>query len=103
MKRVKVNEYLAVFWSALGVQLRYCGSAPNGYDDVIIKGQPEENKFVAYFTHKDEIVAVATMQTDPVMTHSAELMRRNMMPSKKEIQNGLDVLTVPVPAEVRVV
>ena len=87
----------------MGVQLRYCGSAPNGYDDVIIKGEPDENKFVAYFTYKDEVVAVASMQKDPVMTQSAELMRRNMMPSKSDIQKGVDVLSIPVPAEVRAV
>src|SRR5690606_25253797 len=51
----KPVAFTPVFWSALGVQLRYTGAAPNGYDDIVIKGNLDENKFVAYFTHKDTV------------------------------------------------
>ncbi|KAJ5632156.1 Apoptosis-inducing factor 1 [Penicillium lividum] len=88
------KPFIPIFWSALGAQLRYCGNTVNGYDDVVLKGEPENGKFVAYYTSGDVVVAVATMGADPVMSQSAELMRRGKMPGKKEIVGGLDVLQV---------
>ncbi|MCJ1353018.1 MAG: hypothetical protein MMC33_003002 [Icmadophila ericetorum] len=96
------KPFIPVFWSALGSQLRYCGATPGGYDDYVIKGQPEEGKFAAYYGKKGEIVAVASMGMDPVMTKSAELMRRKGMPSLKEIKDGVDVLTLNVPKEIKI-
>ena len=80
--------------------MRYCGNTPNGWDDLVLKGEPEESKFAAYYTHGDTVVAVATMMMDPVMSKCAELMRRGSMPSKKDIQGGVDVLTVDLPGQV---
>ncbi|KAJ5810587.1 Apoptosis-inducing factor 1 [Penicillium pulvis] len=88
------KPFIPIFWSALGAQLRYCGNTVNGYDDVVLKGEPENGKFVAYYTSGDVVVAVATMGVDPVMSKSADLMRRGKMPGKKEIVDGLDVLQV---------
>jgi NADPH-dependent 2,4-dienoyl-CoA reductase/sulfur reductase-like enzyme len=88
----KPKPFIPIFWSALGTQLRYCGNTINGYDDLILKGEPENAKFVAYYTKDDTVLAVATMQTDPVMTKVAELMRHGKMLSKKDIQGGQDVL-----------
>ncbi|KAF3939817.1 hypothetical protein ABW19_dt0203272 [Dactylella cylindrospora] len=39
--------FTPVFWSALGIQLRYCGNTIAGYDDIVIHGNLEENKFIA--------------------------------------------------------
>lgn len=88
----KPKPFIPIFWSALGSQLRYCGSGAIGWDDLILKGEPENSKFAAYYAKGDQIVAVASMQMDPVMTKSAELMRHGKMPSKSEIQGGQDVL-----------
>ena len=88
----KPKDFIPIFWSALGSQLRYCGNTPNGWDDLVLKGQPDEGKFAAYYAKGDEIVAVASMQMDPIMVKSAELMRRGEMLSKKELQDGGDVL-----------
>jgi NADPH-dependent 2,4-dienoyl-CoA reductase/sulfur reductase-like enzyme/nitrite reductase/ring-hydroxylating ferredoxin subunit len=88
----KPKPFIPVFWSALGSQLRYCGATPNGWDDMVLTGQPEESKFAAYYCKDDTVVAVATMQTDPVMVKVAELMRRGEMLSKSDIKNGQDVL-----------
>lgn len=96
------KPFIPIFWSALGSQLRYCGHTPEGFDELILKGQPEEAKFVAYYTKGETVVAVATMGVDPVMTQSSELMRRGAMPSRSEIKNGVDVLTIEVPAEVTI-
>lgn len=74
----------------------------NGWDDLVLTGQPAESKFVAYYTKGETVVAVGTMGIDPVMSHSSELMRRGAMPSKSELKAGLDVLTVEIPAEVTI-
>jgi hypothetical protein len=59
-----------------------------------LKGQPEEGKFVAFYCKGETVVAVASMMMDPVVMKSAELMRVGKMPSKKELQGGVDVLEV---------
>ena len=95
----KPEPFTPVFWSALGMQLRYCGNTVNGYDDVVIKGEtaPDKASFIAYYTKGDTVVAVATMGKDPYMSQAAELMRRGKMPGKKELTNGVDLLEVDVP------
>ncbi|KIV98787.1 uncharacterized protein PV09_09439 [Verruconis gallopava] len=95
----KPEPFTPVFWSALGMQLRYCGNTMAGYDDVVIKGEtdPEKASFIAYYTQGETVVAVATMGKDPYMVQSAELMRKGKMPSKREILNGIDLLEVDVP------
>ena len=92
----KQHPFIPIFWSALGSQLRYCGSTPNGWDDMILTGQPKENKFAAFYTKDNDVVAVASMMMDPIMVKSAELMRIGKMPSKKDIAGGVDVLTIEV-------
>lgn len=98
------KPFIPIFWSALGAQLRYCGNTPNGWDDVVLKGQPEEGKFVAYYTKGETVVAVASMQIDPVIAQASELMRRGKMPSKSELQKGdaTSILEISVPAQVKI-
>ena len=91
---------IPVFWSALGSQLRYCGNTPNGWDDLVLQGQPKEGKFAAFYGNKGETVAVASMMMDPIMTQSAELMRRGEMPALEELRKGKDVMQVGLPAEI---
>ena len=90
----KPKPFVPVFWSALGSQLRYCGNTMNGYDETILKGQLNDGKFAAYYVKGDEVLAVATMGLDPVMSKCADLMRRGKMLSKKELQLGKDPLAV---------
>ncbi|KAI0661598.1 hypothetical protein C8Q70DRAFT_1051925 [Cubamyces menziesii] len=82
-----------VFWSAQGQQLRYCGVGA-GYDDVIIDGNPEEMKFLAYYAKEGKIVAMASMQRDPAVMKGSELLRLGLMPSAAEIKAGKDILSV---------
>lgn len=96
------KPFIPIFWSALGSQLRYCGNTPNGWDDLVLQGKPDEGKFAAFYTKGETVVAVASMQMDPVMSHSAELMRRAEMPGKSELKGGRDVLTVGLPAEIKI-
>jgi len=98
----KPKAFIPVFWSALGSQLRYCGNTVAGYDDVVLTGDTEKPSFVAYYTKGDEVVAVASMMKDPYMVQCAELMRRGKMVSKKDIEKGVDVMEVDVPAEITI-
>jgi NADPH-dependent 2,4-dienoyl-CoA reductase/sulfur reductase-like enzyme len=92
----KPNAFIPIFWSALGSQLRYCGATPNGWDDLVLKGEPENGKFAAYYCKGDTVVAMASMMMDPIMVKSAELMRRGKMLSKSDIQAGKDVLQASI-------
>ena len=95
---VEPQFFTPVFWSALGAQLRYCGNTQaSGWDDVVLKGTPEEGKWVAYYTKGDTIVAMSSMGMDPVMAQCAQLMQLNKMPTKQQVQDGLDVLSLGPP------
>ena len=98
----KPKPFIPVFWSALGSQLRYCGNTVNGWDELVLKGEPDQGKFAAYYANGETIVAVASMQMDPIMTKCAELMRRGNMPSKSELKKGVNPLEVGLPAEVKI-
>ncbi|KAK2736422.1 hypothetical protein FQN57_000755 [Myotisia sp. PD_48] len=91
---LKPKSFIPIFWSALGQQLRYCGNTMNGYDGVIIRGEKEKAKFAAFYTLGDTVVAVASMGMDPLVSKSADLMRRGNMPGKKELDAGVDVLAI---------
>lgn len=93
----EVEHFIPVFWSALGAQLRYCGNTVGGWDDVVIQGEPAENNFVAYYCNGDTVVAMASMGRDPAMAQSAMLMRAKKMPTKTQIQQGADIMTIGVP------
>ncbi|KAL9104516.1 MAG: hypothetical protein Q9163_000547 [Psora crenata] len=95
------KPFIPIFWSALGSQLRYCGNTHNGWDDLVIQGKPDEGKFAAFYGKGDTTIAVASMMMDPVMSKSAELMKRGKMPGLKELRAGLDVMDVTLPQEVK--
>jgi len=84
---------IPVFWSAQGQQLRYCGLGI-GYDDIHITGNPAELKFIAYYFKGERVVAVASMQADPLVAKASELMRLGIMPSAAEIKAGKNPLDV---------
>lgn len=98
------KAFIPIFWSALGSQLRYCGNTHGGFDDLVLKGEPDKAKFAAYYCKGETIVAVATMGMDPIMSQSSELMRRGKMPSKTEIKGMADmaILEVQVPSELKI-
>ncbi|TQV92287.1 hypothetical protein V2A60_006975 [Cordyceps javanica] len=89
--------FVPIFWSALGAQLRYCGNASpavGGWDDLVLHGDLEQGKFIAYYTRGDTVVAAASMGMDPAVMQSSELMRLGKMPSKSMLEAGYDVLSV---------
>jgi NADPH-dependent 2,4-dienoyl-CoA reductase/sulfur reductase-like enzyme/nitrite reductase/ring-hydroxylating ferredoxin subunit len=90
--------YTPVFWSALGAQMRYCGNTmASGWDDVVIQGDPEQGKWVAYYAKGETVVAMASMGMDPAMAQCAQLMSLHRMPTKTQLQGGLDILSVGPP------
>ena len=95
---LKGEFFTPVFWSALTGQLRYCGSTAQGWDDLVLQGNPGEGKFVAYYCSGETVVAVASMGVDPAVAKSAQLMRQGAMPSKSELKGGLDILDVALSA-----
>ncbi|KAF9470912.1 hypothetical protein BDN70DRAFT_888625 [Pholiota conissans] len=86
---------IPIFWSAQGQQLRYCGLGAK-FEDVIIKGNADELKFIAYYVKGGKIVAVASMQNDPVVSKASELLRLGLMPSLEEIKGGKDLLSIDI-------
>ena len=67
----------AYFWSAQGVQMRYCGTtAIDGFDDVIVQGStdPKNPKFSAFYVKDNKVIAVLGIATDPTVSLSAELL-----------------------------
>lgn len=95
---LKSDFFTPIFWSALTGQLRYCGNSVNGWDELVLQGDPGKGKFVAYYCKDETVVAMASMGVDPAMVKSAELMKMGAMPSKTQLKGGLDILTVPLPA-----
>jgi NADPH-dependent 2,4-dienoyl-CoA reductase/sulfur reductase-like enzyme len=90
--------YPPVFWSALGSQLRYCGNTmASGWDDLVLQGDPEQGKWVAYYAKGETVVAMASMGMDPAMSQCAQLMSLDRMPSKTQLQGGLDILSIGPP------
>lgn len=93
----KASHFIPVFWSALGAQLRYCGnSSPSvgGWDDLVVHGELEEGKFVAFYTQGNTVVAAASMGMDPYVMQTAELMRTGKMANKDMLQAGYDLLSI---------
>jgi len=91
----KPYSRVPVFWSALGQQLRYCGGGA-GFDEVIIKGSAEELKFLAYYVKDDKVIAVASMQNDPVVMQCTELLRHDLMPTPAELKEGKDPMSIDI-------
>lgn len=88
-------DKIAIFWSAQGQQLRYCGNGRSKeWEDVFIEGNPDELKFVAYYSVGNEVVAVASMQSDPVVAQASELLAQGRMPTIADIKKGSKLLEV---------
>ncbi|CAG8704640.1 7642_t:CDS:10, partial [Funneliformis mosseae] len=97
-KKVIPFKKIPYFWSnQLSKGLRYCGYA-SSFDDVIVQGSLEEMKFAAFYARGDKILAVATMSSDPIASHSSELLRLGKFPTATEIRNGKSPIDVPLTA-----
>jgi len=87
------------FWTVQGKagSLRYCGHAL-AWDKVLVDGDLDAMKFVAYLINKDKVMAVVSLNRDPAVSEAAELMNVGKMPSGAELEKQLSVektITLP--------
>ncbi|XP_010832501.1 PREDICTED: apoptosis-inducing factor 1, mitochondrial [Bison bison bison] len=59
-----------------------------GFDDVIIQGDLDELKFVAFYTKGDEVISVASMNYDPIVSKVAEVLASGRTIRKREVETG---------------
>ncbi|BGP57298.1 Apoptosis-inducing factor 1 [Rhodotorula sphaerocarpa] len=96
-KQPQPFDKVAVFWSAQGQQLRYCGTPQSSsFDDIHIDGNPDELNFVAYYFMGEQVVASASMQRDPIVARVSELLKLEKMLTKSEIKAGKSPMDVPL-------
>jgi len=79
----KIQEYKGIpfFWTAqAGFNFRYLGHVKN-WDDLFIEGDLQAREFIAYYSKKNMVHAVAGISRDQEMAAIEELMRRNLMPT----------------------
>ncbi|XP_059141402.1 apoptosis-inducing factor 3-like isoform X1 [Physella acuta] len=78
------------FWTVqYGKSIRYAGYGP-GYDDIILHGDVDDNKFVAFYTKNETVVAVASLGWDPIVSQAAELMSKGGVIKKDDIKSDPD-------------
>jgi len=95
-KKVKKFTHVPYFWTAhYGKSLRYAGFAKE-FDDVIIQGDLKELTFAAFYARGEEILAIASLNKDPIVSYSAELLRIGKMPKATQIRNGVNPLDIPL-------
>ncbi|XP_063306001.1 apoptosis-inducing factor 3-like isoform X1 [Pelobates fuscus] len=83
-KRVPLNS-VPYFWtSLLGKSIRYAGYG-EGYTEIIMKGNLQDLKFLAFYIKDDFVVAVSSMNFDPVVSQIAEIMLSGRRFTKKEV------------------
>ncbi|XP_078404056.1 apoptosis-inducing factor 3-like [Cetorhinus maximus] len=76
------------FWTHFfGKSFRYAGYG-TGYEEVIFQGNIGELKFVAFYIKEDKVVAVASLNYDPVVAQVAEVLASGKTISKTEAQAG---------------
>ncbi|VVC24249.1 FAD/NAD-linked reductase, dimerisation domain,Reductase, C-terminal,Pyridine nucleotide- [Cinara cedri] len=62
------------FWTALfGISIRFAGFS-HGYTDVLVNGDLENLKVILYYCKGNNVVAIATVGSDPVAAQFAELL-----------------------------
>ncbi|XP_078081057.1 apoptosis inducing factor mitochondria associated 4 isoform X2 [Mustelus asterias] len=86
MKKTAINT-VPFFWTFfLGKSLRYAGYGA-GYEEVIVQGAVDELKFVAFYIKKDKVVAVASLNQDPVVAQVAEVLASGKTISRSEAED----------------
>jgi apoptosis-inducing factor 3 len=84
-----------VFWSMqFKFPIRYVGHATE-WDELIIDGDLNQRKFIAFYVKDDQVLAAATSQRDTETAAIAELMRLNQMPTPNELRQGKFELMFP--------
>lgn len=65
---------------------------PTGYaehfTDILIQGHLEELKFMTFYTKGDEVIAIASMNYDPIVSKVAEVLASCCAIQKQEVKTG---------------
>ncbi|XP_068122105.1 apoptosis-inducing factor 3-like [Hyperolius riggenbachi] len=85
-----LNQHIPVnsvpfFWtSLLGKNIRYAGFG-EGYTEIVMKGSLEELKFLAFYLKDNVVIAVASMNFDPIVSQVAEILLSGRRIAKEEV------------------
>jgi NADPH-dependent 2,4-dienoyl-CoA reductase/sulfur reductase-like enzyme len=75
------------FWTVLfGKSFRYTGYG-YGYDEVITHGNMDELKFVVYYLKEGKVVAVGSMNRDPVTAQIAEVFHHGRTITREDVHS----------------
>lgn len=86
-KRLNTVPY---YWTVFfGKPFRYAGYALK-FDDVVVTGDLENLKFVAYYCLEQTVLAVATSGMDPVASLFAERLHERKVLTKNEIETWIE-------------
>lgn len=74
------------FWTQqFGVSLRYIGHV-NDWDEIILQGDLQEQKFLAFYVKGNRVLAVAGVGRDHEMAQLHMMMQRDRMPAPDELR-----------------
>ncbi|XP_069802371.1 apoptosis-inducing factor 3-like isoform X1 [Dendropsophus ebraccatus] len=93
-KQVPVKS-VPFFWtSLLGKSIRYAGFG-EGYTEIVMKGTLEELKFLSFYLKDDNVVAVSSMNFDPIVSQVAEIIFSDKRITKKDVlaEDFISVIT----------
>ncbi|XP_078523163.1 apoptosis-inducing factor 3 isoform X1 [Lissotriton helveticus] len=82
---VEINTVPYLWTAMFGKSIRYAGHG-EGFDDVIIQGDIDELTFVAFYTRNEEVIAVASMNYDPIVSKVAEVMASGKPIRKRDVE-----------------
>jgi NADPH-dependent 2,4-dienoyl-CoA reductase/sulfur reductase-like enzyme len=94
-KKVKYH-HVPYFWTQqYGKSLRYAGNTSEGYDEIIYDKEAngldsDVLKFAAFYVKGNQVLAVATLQRDPIASQVAELMHAGKMFDVKALKAAID-------------
>uniref|UniRef100_A0A9J7Y5D8 AIF family member 3 n=1 Tax=Cyprinus carpio carpio TaxID=630221 RepID=A0A9J7Y5D8_CYPCA len=99
MGKASDTKTVPYFWTAMfGKSIRYAGNVlcfkcscqgyGDGFDDVVIQGDLDELKFVAFYTKSEEVVAVASVNYDPIVSRVAEVFGAGKTIRKRDVETG---------------
>jgi len=94
-KPTHVVTNIPFFWTTqYGKSVRYAGHGIR-YETVLLDTEkleidPANPKFVAYYIHNDKVVAVSSMNRDPVVAEVAELLQEGVTLSSADLKTALD-------------
>ncbi|XP_030009369.1 apoptosis-inducing factor 3-like [Sphaeramia orbicularis] len=85
-KQTELNT-VPFYWTVLlGKTVRYTGYG-EGYTEIVMKGKPEEKKFLALYIKNDQVIAAVSLNFDPAVSAVAERLVTGKVITKKEAQS----------------